>query len=286
MQSESEWCSSWLWNLLSKRANSETGSTAERILSKTREWLEIVTQVLASGGTSPNDFTLHDEKHSQRVASRMEEILSENVKESISDYEIALLLLSAYCHDVGMTPHRKKVKNHYTYLLSGSNSGLNKFEIEEFRKYLDALPDGPIEIPLSRGAPTISDLNLAEELTAFYVREKHNDWSEEWIRENLSGELFGFPNSREILIRVCRSHHLGFEDLKDTAFNPIPVGSPGQLVHVRYLACVLRIADILENDPERTPEIIFRHRNIEERKRSVIFWLQDHDAKYSFVVNL
>ena len=44
------------------------------------------------------------------------------------------------------------------------------------------------------------------------------------------------------------------------------------MVNLRYLACVLRVADILEFDPERTPDIIYRHRNISRDSR--IFWWQ------------
>ena len=56
-------------------------------------------------------------------------------------------------------------------------------------------------------------------------------------------------------------------------FDPRPVAE-GQIVHLRFLACVLRVADVLENDPERTPEVIFRHRDISLNSR--IYWWKDH----------
>jgi len=46
------------------------------------------------------------------------------------------------------------------------------------------------------------------------------------------------------------------------------------VVHLRYLACVLRIADILEFDPERTPSVIFHHRDVSPSSR--IYWWKDH----------
>ena len=39
---------------------------------------------------------------------------------SLGDYELALLLLSAYLHDIGMTPERGKVLSHYRLLLDGT----------------------------------------------------------------------------------------------------------------------------------------------------------------------
>ena len=59
-------------------------------------------------------------------------------------------------------------------------------------------------------------------------------------------------------------------ELLDAKFDPRLCGSPGSLVHFRYLACVLRVADVLEFDPERTPEVVFRHRQI--AADSVIHW--------------
>jgi hypothetical protein len=51
-------------------------------------------------------------------------------------------------------------------------------------------------------------------------------------------------------------------------------GQPPQLVHLRYLAIVLRVADVLDIDPERTPAIVLRHRDVATGSR--IFWLKDH----------
>jgi len=45
-------------------------------------------------------------------------------------------------------------------------------------------------------------------------------------------------------------------------------------VNLRYLAAILRVADVLEIDPERTPEIVFRQRLVHDK--SQIFWLKDH----------
>jgi len=44
-------------------------------------------------------------------------------------------------------------------------------------------------------------------------------------------------------------------------------------VHRRYLAAVLRLADILDIDPERTPSVILRHRDVADS--SVIYWHKD-----------
>ncbi len=233
-------------------------------------------RLLRQGGTSPQDFTLHDADHSFRVAERMMQLITADIQKNLSDHELALLLLAAYGHDIGMTPERNKVLAHHRHLF-GHTTGLTGDEKDLFQKFLDEYPAGkPVTLPLTS---TLNDLNLADELTTFYVRERHNDWSAEWIRENLTGQGFEhIPGFVDILVRLCSSHHWDFSRLRHPDFDPFHVGhgADSAVVHLRYLACLLRLADILENDPERTPEVLYRHRAISDRARSLIHWQKDH----------
>jgi hypothetical protein len=61
---------------------------------------------------------------------------------------------------------------------------------------------------------------------------------------------------------LCQSHHFGFDRLRSDEFQPRWVGTPPEIVNLRFLALALRVADILDFDPERTPEVILAHRNI------------------------
>jgi hypothetical protein len=188
--------------------------------------------------------------------------------------QVALLLFSAYLHDIGMTPERKKVTLHHNYLLTGDPGNLSEEEIKEFQRWLDDEGHNFVP-PLSREPYTVETLRLADEIITYYCRHRHNDWSEEWIRKNLSGYKLGtYVGWIDDLVTLCRSHHYGYFELIQEKFNPRPVGSPAVVVHLRYLGCVLRIADILEFDPERTPEVILRHRDVSSG--SLIYWYKDH----------
>ena len=109
----SEYKNCGLWKAL----ESQTGSHAEECRTTLRAIMPEIQAVLASGGTSPKDFTLHDAGHSFRVAKRMGEVAG-NILTNLTCFELSLLLLSAYLHDIGMTPEFKKVDAHFTYLLT------------------------------------------------------------------------------------------------------------------------------------------------------------------------
>lgn len=269
-----EWKSTWLWKTIAKRAKEKGNAHATEFLPTLELWMRHLDTVLAKGGTSPGDFTLHDADHALRVADRMEQLLTDSIRRNLSDYELALLLLAAYGHDIGMTPERGKVIAHHRHLFDPGGSALTEEEKAAFQRYLDEHDGQTITLPLTAPA----DLNLADELVAFYVRERHNDWSAEWLRENLAGASFAFlPDVVEVLVRLCTSHHLDVHRLGSSDFDPLLSSGPApQLIHLRYLACILRLADILENDPERTPAVLLRHRALEDRPRSLVHWQKDH----------
>jgi len=223
--------------------------------------------------TPPLQFSLHDEKHAFRVAQRMDQLMTSEDISDLSDYEVAILLLSAYLHDIGMVPERVMSDAHKHFLLSGKPGALNEQQRKEFRCWLDDDERG-ISVPIKEGTPTHDTLDLADELTAYYIRSRHNDWSREWIERHHDGVPSLYEGWLDDLILVCQSHHFAREHLAKPKFDGCVRGHPPQPVQLRYLSCVLRIADILENDPERTPDVLFKHRGI--GKESARFWFKDH----------
>jgi len=209
-----------------------------------------IEKILAVGGTAPLDFTLHDAGHSFRVAERMSQIIPSDVLPELSVYELALLLLSAYLHDIGMTPERRAVEAVYQFLLTGDHEPTWIEERKEFDKWMDENhPD--TERPLNFQTDPKASLLFANELVTYYARHRHNDWSQDWIEQNLSGVTLGsYSGWVADLVSLCRSHHEGYAELISDTFNPRYVGSPAAMVHLRYLAAALRVADVLEIDPE------------------------------------
>lgn len=266
----SGWEKTSLWGLLIDNPNPE----AKHVVSVLRLWLPDIEHVLKSGGTAPLDFTLHDADHSFRVAQRMVGIIPKDVIGVLSPYELALLLLSAYLHDIGMTPEERIVSSHYNYLLSGQKNILSDSQISDFQKWVDDTQTN-ISIPMSKSTPTPDELKIAKQLIAHYCRSKHNDWSGMWIEKHApTSDLYA--DWKIDLIKLCQSHHYDKAELQDKEFNPRKHGPSSLVVHLRYLSCVLRLADILEFDPKRTPPVVFQHRDVSEA--SEVYWRKDHSV--------
>jgi hypothetical protein len=232
-----------------------------------------IQDVLTSAGTAPTDFTLHDAQHGFRVAQRMIEIVPAGVQGRLSIFELSLLLLAAYLHDIGMSPTQARLDSYRDYILSGEPGKLTSEQIGYLHRWLDGNED-EMEIPLAPARPTPDISRQANLLLSHFCRDQHVAWCDEWIDSHLgSQEMGAYVQWVTDLKLLCRSHHMGYDDLVHGDFEPKSVGRGG-VVHLRYLAVVLRVADVLEFDPERTPDIVFRHRDI--TPGSEIFWRKDH----------
>lgn len=271
------WKQTRLWKQLAR--SKHPGS--DRVRAVLTAHLPDIEKILAKGAPA-NDFTLHDEDHASRVAEWMVQILPDTTRRRLSPYELALLLLSAYLHDIGMTPDQKRVRRHWHHLLYGNapddeTPALDEDEARLLQQWLDDEKRG-VEAPICRdGGATQEQTRLADDLITHYCRARHNDWSAKYIRSALgSAQLAGYEGWVDDLVALCRSHHEGYEELREDRFDARPVDAAGQVVHLRYLACVLRVADILDIDPERTPNVIFAHRDIS--RGSVLYWRKDHMA--------
>lgn len=269
----SDWTNTELWQALRKRRASD----AQDVRHVVEHYMPTIQTILRSAGTSPPDFTLHDDGHSYRVAQRMVEVIPVDVFAKLSHYELALLLFAAYLHDIGMTPQQEMVSRHYQYLLFGQPKNtevLTSEEIAILQEWLDNSGTGVVP-PLAEEGAKPAELRIANELMTYFCRAQHNKWSANWIRTNLTELALGtYVNWADDLVTLCQSHHQGYSDLIRPAFDPRAVGNKGNMVHLRYLAAILRVADILEFDPERTPDVILRQRNVSDK--SQIYWYKDH----------
>lgn len=242
--------------------------------------LDSIQSILNKGNTTPKDFTLHDADHSFRVAEKMWDIIPTQTQEALTDYELGFLLLSAYLHDIGMSPDYEKVEKHRKFLVGEDKSCLNENEIQEFQKWID---NNDRLKTIDIRTESIQTIEESNEILTYYIRHKHNDWSKDWIISNLSKEanptegttnpllLRAYPNWQTDLILLCQSHHWGIDRLLSEEFDFKPL--TGSHISLRYLAMALRVADVMENDPERTPEVILRHRSISPK--SIAYWLKD-----------
>lgn len=179
----------------------------------------------------PN-YTLHNVGHSLRVAEYMSKLVDDYTK--LSELEITLLIYSALLHDIGMAVSQEDInaiKNDSFHFCDVKFSAMKKLSNND------------------------EALALQE-----YIRRIHSDLSARYICNNLKDKLV-IPQLSTLdftkeLALICESHTKDYDWIKtnlrmyevrgDYSFNP------------QFIATILRLADILDIDGNRTPYSLYK----------------------------
>jgi hypothetical protein len=235
------------------------------------------------------EFTLHDEIHLLRVTQLMSKVIPEHVLLNVlNPVEIALLILSAHFHDIGIVPDKEgaeRIRQSGEYQLARQNW------LVEFSGYNDALRSVQSEDVAAEDQNRSKHIVAEFEQAVFsrFIRDKHSELSGTFVKEALGGDdrlRVGTGHLADSLALLCVSHSLPPESITDAQGFHYDKAVGTYAVNLAYLATVLRLADILDFDRERTPDQLYRSINFTnsvsirewEKHRQVDGWKIDRDA--------
>jgi hypothetical protein len=207
-------------------------------------------------------YTLHDRTHAVNVAHLMGRLVGP-LQDRLTALEAALLLLSAFWHDIGMV-YTEEERETVT-------------QTEEFQSFLQKNPEAQLEFVGNEG-----------------MTRSTMEWFCRW---NHAGRVFIHLNSvedrrfewngvslRQQLGDLCRSHNLPASELKR---DDLCRTDFLERADVRFCAVLLRTADILDFDRSRSPEPVYRYIGVTRRsnkreKASDVEW-QKHLHSSGFI---
>lgn len=179
----------------------------------------------------PN-YTLHNTGHSFRIMEYMSKLVQDCSK--LNELEITILILSALLHDIGMAVSDEDIE-----LIKKDNFPFSDIKFSAMKK----LMKGNEELALQE-----------------FVRDIHSSLSAKYINEKLT-DKFSIPklanlDFRNELALICESHTKDFDWIKQNLrLNEV---RGDYHFNSQYLACILRLADILDIDGNRTPYNLYK----------------------------
>lgn len=244
-----------LWKELSNR-NTEAGKhLAPNVLALCTEAAD---RMKAMAAYAPQ-YTLHDESHLLRTAELMGLLLGDEVRK-LNEIELALLILSAFFHDQGMLPTESDfslLRNSDEFKLFQDNWRVDHPNYAETSRQL-ADPTIAIERKEQLGAQ-IGELDTA--MLTDFLRRGHGKRSSEYVLSRHQGdkriEVQGV-NLSLLIARLCEGHTLPADDVNPSRGFRYDELIGTYCVNMPFLATVLRLADILDFDRDRTPEVLFK----------------------------
>ncbi|WP_256758448.1 ATP-binding protein [Cohnella sp. WQ 127256] len=207
-------------------------------------------------------YTLHDGDHLFRVLKLMEKIVPvEEVKE-LGNLELALLILSAFFHDIGMAPDSNEVEIWLGRISSNDMTPEQRQQKFKYEKYCSTSPS--LQRRVNRNIATGNHQQvvlLEKHQLSEWIRKTHADRAREIVNSQRADFKYKDCNFASILGEICVSHNENPYSLlrEDNNINPNLLISNGEYVNVPYIAIILRLADILDFDSKRTPKVLFDH---------------------------
>lgn len=235
------------------RLSCEANPDTSLLLAQWEYDQRLLEQALVTIGHLFPHYSQHDASHSRTILERVASLLGEESLTRLSSTDLWLLLEAAHLHDAGM------VANH-----ARKSSDLAS---EDFARHLRKLArDNDSELAaaaqrLLTETPRATPAEILEGnfdlllVYAEFVRARHPQRAAEFVLDPLRHLSISSPRTLlpgrfwNLLGQVCRAHG---ENLNFALTLPHEeTGLGGDLCHPRFVACMLRLGDLLDLDGGR-----------------------------------
>lgn len=244
---------------------------------------KLISKALQNINLTFPHYSLHDSSHSYQILTQIERILGEERLKKLSATDTWLLLESAYLHDIGMVIPDQLVKE--TWNNKDFQNYLTRISeniTHELYEYVNLVKGNTLDKNSNNWPLEVSKAMVF--IMSDFFRPKHPDLSSEIIKSpqiiSLNTPRNELVPSRFIHILAAISAHHGkyFDDVMKLPY--LISGFSTEDAHPRFIACLLRLGDLLDLDSNRFCPVLL----------STIGLLplssQAHYDKHSGIINL
>lgn len=207
-------------------------------------------------------YTLHDPEHSFRVAENMARMIPKRTLAQLNSIELSVLLYAAYLHDIGMSSSQDELyawlkSNDYEAFIAAHDNW--ESAIRSHERHRDKLED---EDSPPKASDDLVLRQLQDVAYTDYLRERHAQRGADFILARFGSKGCSDNkiqaqevNYAEDVALVCKSHGDSATLLKGEDFRrDAHIGRFS--LNLQYCAVILRLADLADLDPERTPKVL------------------------------
>lgn len=219
---------------------------------------KLIPKALQQVGQLFPHYSRHDQSHSEQILINIERLLGEHRIKLLSATDTWLLLEAAYWHDIGMVVPYQSLKDAlekpefqiYRQQIAADSSN----ELQDFARHFDSTDLSKAFTGAQSPLDAVTKFRL---LMAEWFRREHPNRAEKSVND--PWQELGLSSPRTELIpkrlfrllgRVCALHGASFIDV----LNQLPhkeVGMSNDDCHPRFVACLLRLGDLLDMDDNR-----------------------------------
>ena len=216
----------------------------------------LISKALQSVGNLFPHYSRHDESHSRQILINIERILGPSRISQMSGTDVWLLLEAAYLHDIGMVVTQQEKELDWKSPEFRSFVASQRFAFDgSLPEDLVACLDDPMR-SLAKSEDPLGQIAKISQLLAEFYRRKHADRAS--LIANQPVETIGLNSPRNELIskrlfyllgEICAMHGKGHAEIMQLP--AVASGLGKDKIHPRFVACMLRLGDLLDLDDNR-----------------------------------
>jgi hypothetical protein len=205
------------------------------------------------------EFTLHDETHIYNMLRIIDKIIPIQTMEELSIPDLLMLILAVFLHDIGMAPEEKYIVAWKGQLPSDVSDGKLNKDVDIFRRFRMTYTHQLSDIERLNAQGEYSKAQILEDyIITEYIRTNHSIRAKQIIANHWTGKiLYQDTDLTEDLASICFSHNENYTYLLN--METFRLCGQDTYLCLPFVAVILRLADIIDFDPKRTPPVLFSH---------------------------
>ncbi|HHP7875943.1 ATP-binding protein [Acinetobacter baumannii] len=214
---------------------------------------ELISKALQNINTIFPHYSRHDASHSKQIIVNIERMLGDKIK-YLSATDTWLILESAYNHDIGMVITQKQIEDMNSKEFEEFVISLKEDEGNELHSFANRWLKEKAVLP--KNAKAHSFFHNYIQLLAEWYRRKHPQNSANIVRNPLQEIGMDSPRNEllpsrlfRVVADICKAHGDNFDDVMKLPH--AEAGMASEDCHPRYVACLIRMGDLLDVDDNR-----------------------------------
>ena len=205
------------------------------------------------------EFTLHDDTHIFNMLTIIGKLIPQENMKALSAPDLFMLIISVFLHDIGMAPDEKYILAWKNQLPEEEYDEELKEEREKFSRFRLTYTHQLADIERLIAEKEFSKAQLLEDyIVTEYIRTTHSIRAREIIATYWAGKIvYQDTDLTEDLATICYSHNESYTYLLQ--MESFRVCGQDEYLCIPFVATILRLADIIDFDPKRTPSVLFSH---------------------------
>jgi len=228
---------------------------------------KIYTDALAAISYYYPHYSLHDSSHSESIISKIEMVLGEERIKDLEPTDLFLILMCAYSHDIGMivtnTDIEKILENgEFTEFIKIIQQDSFNNDLLKAANYLLEIESNPSSIKNKKYEWALEVKDSFTLILAEFFRRRHgirgSIKDNELKDKNISNILQGNIPQRIIKLigDINSCHILEFDEMMKKL--KVETNGFNDIAHPRFIACMLRLGDLLDLDDGRFNEVFMK----------------------------